>query len=170
MACLRRYTLLLARPVCWAIRRTPCVPLSQKLLKIRRLLSQNPMSVLCSRGLLNSRQNSAPQRTGPMLNCPALNGYPQRGIDRCQRGFFFPERTQHGVGTDTQRPCGIANPTGVEAHINDLLLDLRQPPLIAVLKQKTLWGTRSILAQITLCAAACLATFNDLIAMTIGTA
>src|SRR5438132_13708207 len=99
-----------------------------------------------------------------------INGTQQRAIDRCQCCFFFPECTQHGVGADTQHPCGIAYPAGIEAHINDLLLHLRQPPLIAVLKQKALRGTCSSLAQITLCSAACRAAFHDLNAVTIRTA
>src|SRR6266571_1574678 len=98
-----------------------------------------------------------------------IYGTQQRGIDRCQRGFFFPERTQHGVGTDAQHPCGIANPTGVEAHVNDLLLHLRQASLIAVLQQKALRGTGSIVAQVALGSAACLAAFDDLIAVTVWT-
>ena len=69
-----------------------------------------------------------------------IDGTQQRGMDRCEGGFFFPEHTQHGVGTDAQHLCGIAPPTGVEAHGNDLLLHLRQPPLIAVLKQKLCEG------------------------------
>src|ERR1043166_7382295 len=66
------------------------------------------------------------------LRCPSLlNVYQDLGwvygaqpcaIDRCQCGCFFPERTQHGVGTDAQHPCGIAYPTGIEAPSNDLLL------------------------------------------------
>ena len=34
-------------------------------------------------------------------------GAQQRVVDRFQCSFFFPERTQHGVGTDAQHPCGI---------------------------------------------------------------
>lgn len=45
IACVRRCTLLLDSPVCWAMRRTPCLPWSQRHLQIRRLFSQNPLSV-----------------------------------------------------------------------------------------------------------------------------
>src|SRR5262249_28625859 len=45
MACVRRCTLLLDRPICRAMRRTLWVVLSQRQLKIRKLLSQNLMSV-----------------------------------------------------------------------------------------------------------------------------
>jgi hypothetical protein len=38
------------RPVCWAIRRTPCLPLSHRYLKIRRLLAHNLMSVCPLKG------------------------------------------------------------------------------------------------------------------------
>src|SRR6266705_2448116 len=96
-------------------------------------------------------------------------GAQQRVVDRFQCGFFFPERTQHSVGTDAQHPCGIAYPTGIAAHINDLLLHLRQASLIAVLQQKALRGTCSIVAQVALGSAACLAAFDDLIAVTVWT-
>src|SRR5437879_989847 len=98
-----------------------------------------------------------------------VHGAPQRGIDRCQRRFFFPERTQHGSGTDGQYPCRIAHTTGVEAHINDWLLHLKQPSLRAVLKEKAPRAPRCIVAQVALCAAARLAAFDDLIAVTVWT-
>jgi len=63
MACWRRWTRLCATPVCWASWRMRCVPLSHRHVHIQRLLAHNPMSVLCSRGLLNSRQHSAPHST-----------------------------------------------------------------------------------------------------------
>jgi len=74
-----------------------------------------------------------------------LHGVQQRRIDRFQAGFFLPERAQHGGSTDAQPPCRIAHATGVEAHVNDLLLHLRQSPPVAVLKQKAPRETRSIL-------------------------
>jgi hypothetical protein len=46
----RRCTLLFDKPVCRATRRTLCVPWSQRCLKIRMLLAQNPMSVGALKG------------------------------------------------------------------------------------------------------------------------
>ena len=37
-------------PVFWAIHRTLCLPWSQRQLKMRRLLAQNPMSVCALKG------------------------------------------------------------------------------------------------------------------------
>src|SRR2546425_7052117 len=57
----------------------------------------------------------------------------------------------------------------VETHINDLVLHLGQPSLVSVVEQKTPCGTRGVLAQVPLCAAACFPAFDDLIAVTIRT-
>src|SRR6266568_4489329 len=32
--------------------------------------------------------------------------------------------TEYRIGTDPEHPCGITNPAGVEAHVNDGLLHL----------------------------------------------
>src|SRR6266702_3556385 len=53
--------------------------------------------------------------------------------------------------------------------VNDLVLHRGQPPLVSVVEQKTLCGTRGVLAQVPLCAAACFPTFDDLIAVTMRT-
>src|SRR4029453_825576 len=50
IACWRRCTLLLEKPVLRAMRRTLCVPFSQRQLKTRRLLAQNVMSVSTLKG------------------------------------------------------------------------------------------------------------------------
>jgi len=96
-------------------------------------------------------------------------GAQERGVDRFQCGFFLLEFTSHRVRTDPQHPCGIAHTTGVETPINDLVLHLGQPPLVSVVEQKTPCGTRGILAQVPLCAAACFPAFDDLIAVTMRT-
>ena len=92
----------------------------------------------------------------------------QRCVHRCQQRFFLLEFTEYGVGADPKHPCGIANPTGVEAHINDLVLHLGQTPAVAIVKQKTPLSTRGILAEVTLFSPACFAAFDDLLAVTVG--
>src|SRR5262249_30898204 len=76
---------------------------------------------------------------------------------------------QYGVSTDAQHPCGIAHPTGIQTHVNDLVLHLGQTASVAVVQQETPPGTRRVLAQVTLCAAVCSSTFDDLLAVTVGT-
>src|SRR2546423_8066119 len=68
-----------------------------------------------------------------------------------------------------QHPGGIAHATGIETHINDLVLHFGQPPLVSVVEQKTPCGTRGVLAQVPLRAAACFPAFDDLIAVTMRT-
>src|SRR5438046_2596011 len=68
-----------------------------------------------------------------------------------------------------QHPGGIAHATGIETHIDDLVLHFGQPPLVSVVEQKTPCGTRGVLAQVPLRAAACFPAFDDLIAVTMRT-
>src|SRR6266851_6013888 len=74
----------------------------------------------------------------------------QRGVHRLQRRFFLLEFTQYGVGTNMQRASRIAYPTGIEAHVDDRLLDFRQAPSIAIIEQKTALGTEVVLAWLLL--------------------
>src|SRR5262249_22634370 len=80
------------------------------------------------------------------------------------------EFTQYCISTDPEHPCRIANPTGVEAHIDDLLLHLRQTSSVAVIEEKTPCGARSVLAQVALCATTRFAAFDDLLTVTVQTA
>src|SRR5713101_7214336 len=96
-------------------------------------------------------------------------GTQERGVHRLQHSFLLPEFTEHGVRTDPQHPCGIAHATGVETHVNDLMFHLGQPPKVSVVKEKTPRGTRGVLAQVPLCAAACFPAFDDLITLTMWT-
>lgn len=86
----------------------------------------------------------------------------------CQAGFELFDHTS--VRTDAQYPRGIAYPTRIEAHVNDLVLHLGQTPSVAVGKQKTSSGTRCILAQIALGAAGRFPTFDNLLTLAVGTA
>jgi hypothetical protein len=63
----------------------------------------------------------------------------------------------------------VAHATGVEAHINDALLDLGHTPLVTVVEQKTAFGTPRVLAQVALCPAPGFAAFDDLLAVAVGT-
>src|SRR5215475_3144609 len=98
-----------------------------------------------------------------------IQGAEQCRVDRLQRRFVLPERTEHRVGPDPEPPRRIAKPTGVEAQSNDLLLDLGQTPTVARVEQKTPLSTRDILAQVALWPAACFATVDDLLAEAGGT-
>jgi hypothetical protein len=63
-----------------------------------------------------------------------------------KRRFFLLEFTQHSVGTDMQGSRRITHPAGVETHVDDRLLHLRQAPAIARVEQKTALGTQGVLA------------------------
>src|SRR6266567_2107250 len=94
----------------------------------------------------------------------------QRGIHRLQHRFFLLEFTQHCISTDPEHPCRITNSTGVEAHVNDGLLHVRQASSVAVIEEKTPRSARGVLAQVALCTTACLAAFDDLLTVTVQTA
>jgi hypothetical protein len=66
-----------------------------------------------------------------------------------------------------QRPSRIAYPTGIETHIDDRLLDFRQAPAVAVVEQKTSFGTAGVLAEVALSSPGCFAPFDDLLALTV---
>src|SRR5687768_10175543 len=68
-----------------------------------------------------------------------------------------------------ERSCRIAYSTGIEAHINDQLFDLRRTPSVVVVEQKAVGGARLILAQITLGSACGFAPFDNLITVAMRT-
>jgi hypothetical protein len=74
--------------------------------------------------------------------------------------------TEDGVRTDMQHPRRIANPAGVQAHVNDRAFYLRHIPSVAVVQQKTSCGTHDILAQVALGAPGGFAAFHDLLVVT----
>src|SRR5215813_11548235 len=103
------------------------------------------------------------------LQVPGHLGWVQRaqhsGVHRLQdRGFLF-EFTQHGVGTDMQGSRRIAHPAGIETHVDDHVLDLRQAPPIAIVEQKTALGTEGVLAEVALGSPSCFAAFDDLVTL-----
>src|SRR5215510_6607751 len=90
----------------------------------------------------------------------------QRGVHRLQHCCFLLEFSQHSVGTDMQGSRRITYPTGIEAHIDDRLLDLRQAPAIAIVEQETAPGTVVVLTEVALGSPGCFAAFDDLVTLT----
>src|SRR6266567_5291938 len=89
---------------------------------------------------------------------------------RLQRRFFLLEFTQHGVGTDMQRSRRIAYPTGIETHVDDHVLDLRQAPSVAIVEKKTCLSTQGVLTEVALGAPGRFAAFDDLVTLTVRAA
>jgi hypothetical protein len=79
------------------------------------------------------------------------------------------EFTEYSIGTDMQRSGSITNSTGIETHVNDEVLHLRQTASVAVVEQKAASATGFILAQIALGSPSGFATFDDLLTVTVGT-
>src|SRR5207245_7914832 len=68
-----------------------------------------------------------------------------------------------------QRSRRIAYPTGVETHVDDRVLDFRQAPAVAIVEQKTSFGTQGVLAQVALGSSGRFAAFDDLVTLTVRT-
>src|SRR5215510_970623 len=66
-----------------------------------------------------------------------------------------------------ERSRRITHPTGIEAHIDDRLLDLRQAPPVTIVEQETALGTASVVTQVTLDAPGCFAAFDDMLTLTV---
>jgi hypothetical protein len=78
------------------------------------------------------------------------------------------DKTPHFIHlADLQRSGRIAYPTGIETHINDEVLHLGHAPSVAVVEQKTPFGTEDVLAQVALCSPGRFAAFDNLIALTV---
>jgi hypothetical protein len=78
-------------------------------------------------------------------------GAPQGGVDRRRRGVLGSEVTAHGIGTDPSDPCRLTDPTGLEAHVHARVLPLGHTPCAA---------------SVALCVTVRVATFHDLLMMT----
>src|SRR5215470_18434085 len=91
----------------------------------------------------------------------------QGGVHRLQGHFFLLEFPQHGVGTDMQGSRRITHPTGIETHVDDRFLDFRQAPAVAIVEQKTAFGTAGVLAEVALGSSGRFAPFDDLLALTV---
>src|SRR2546422_5809185 len=69
-----------------------------------------------------------------------------------------------------QGSCRITHPTGIETHVDDHVLDLRQAPAVAVVEEKTAPDTAGVLAEVALSAPGRFAAFDDLVTLTVRTA
>src|SRR5215471_518151 len=94
----------------------------------------------------------------------------QRGVHRLQHRGFLLECTQHGVGTDMQGSRCITHSTGIQTHVDDHVLDLRQASAVAIVEQKTALGTQGVLAEVALGSSGRFAAFDDLITLTVRAA
>src|SRR5215471_3950164 len=61
----------------------------------------------------------------------------------------------------------ITHSTGIEAHIDNRLLDFRQAPAVAIVEQKTAFGTAGVLAEVALGSPGRFAPFDDLLTLTV---
>ena len=66
-----------------------------------------------------------------------------------------------------QRSRRITHPTGIEAHIDDRVLDLRQASPVTIVEQETALGTASVLTQGALGAPGGFAAFDDMLTLTV---
>ena len=81
---------------------------------------------------------------------------------------FF-EFCHDGIGADVQYACGIANPTGIHRHVDDLLLHRRRLPSITLVQQERATGTALLAAPVPLLALSGLAMADNICAVTVGT-
>jgi hypothetical protein len=83
--------------------------------------------------------------------------------------MLFFQLVNDGGRADLQDTCGIPDATAIETHINHLLFDRREAPLVRRIEQKGTMRTVGILAAIALLLGVGLAAFDHVIALTIGT-
>src|SRR5262249_22324066 len=93
------------------------------------------------------------------LQVPGHLGGVQRaqhsGVHRLQYRGFLPEFT---------------HPTGIETHVDNHLLDLRQASAVARVEQETPPGTEGVLTEVALGAPGRFAAFDDLVTLTVRAA
>src|SRR5215467_13635377 len=88
------------------------------------------------------------------LNLLGMHGRQHVMIHRLQLRLFFFQCFDDGGGTDMQHARGIPNATGVQRHVDDLLLDLGGMTSVAVLHQERTPVAYRLLATIALLALA----------------
>src|SRR5215510_13586273 len=64
----------------------------------------------------------------------------------------------------------ITHPTGIETHVDDRLLDLRQASAVAIVEEETALGTEGVLAEVALGTPGRFAAFDDLVTLTVRAA
>jgi ABC-type transport system substrate-binding protein len=74
-----------------------------------------------------------------------------------------------GVGTDVQHACGVANATGIQGHLNDLLFDRRRLSWVAIVQEEGTAGAGVLAAAVSLLALPRLAMADNIRAVTVGT-
>jgi hypothetical protein len=84
----------------------------------------------------------------------------------CHPSFF--EFFNDRVSTDVQDTCGVANPTGVHRHLDDLVFDRRRLPWIAIVQQEGTTSTALLSAAVPLLPLAGLAMADNIRALTVG--
>src|SRR6516165_8335599 len=108
------------------------------------------------------------------LQVPGHLGGVQRAqhssVHRLQYRGFLPEFPQHGVGTDMQGARRITHPTGIETHVDDHVLDLRQASAVAIVEQETPPGTEGVLTEVALSAPGRFPPFDNLVTLTVRAA
>jgi len=68
-----------------------------------------------------------------------------------------------------QDACGVANPTGIHRHVDDLLLHRRRLPSITIVQQEGTPGTALLAAPVPLLSLTSLAMADDIGPLTVGT-
>jgi hypothetical protein len=84
------------------------------------------------------------------------------------QALFF-QRVNDSGWTDLQYPCGVAAPAAIETHVYDLLFDCRGPSFIEESKLKAITRAGGVLALKALLTRFGLATFDDVVTLTMGT-
>src|SRR5215471_13076451 len=64
----------------------------------------------------------------------------------------------------------ITHPTGIETHVDDHVLDLRQASAVAIVEEETPLGTAGVLAEVALGTPGRFAAFDDLVTLTVRAA
>ena len=72
------------------------------------------------------------------------------------------------IHADLQHSRCVPDTTGIEAHLDHLLLDVGQAPLIRWVKDEGLLGAVRLLAPIALFVSISLAVFDNLVTVTVG--
>jgi hypothetical protein len=83
-------------------------------------------------------------------------------------GSFF-QRVNGSGWADLQHPCCIADAAAIETHVYDLLFNRWSMAFVEEIALKAVMRAVGVLALITLLTSFGLATFDDLVAVTVGT-
>src|ERR671915_320779 len=90
------------------------------------------------------------------------------GGRKLAQALFFQLVNDRG-GADAQDTCCVADPTAIEAHVDDLLLNVWKTPFVCRIQQKGRARAVGILAPIALFPGIGFAAFHHPITLTVGT-